>query len=242
MDETTYKSQFGQDRFVEQYIKSDRGSFVEAGAWDGSSISNSYHLEVGLGWRGLLVEPLRRFFPAMHSLRPGSHCFNGVLSPSEEENLPNALYLEAGDRSGVIKWMDPRAVDDIERFFSSRPSEVTLSWLPNANINRLLAWAHLDHVDYFSLDIEGGELEIIKSLRLATTREMGPKDGVTVDLFGIEDNYNGGMDYNEYLKNFGYIRLGHLGPDYFFLHEEKLEALRAERGQSHVDEIFQKLA
>lgn len=242
MDETTYKSQFGQDRFVEQYIRAAPGTFVEAGAWDGVSLSNTYHLEMALGWRGLLVEPLRRFFPAMHARRPGAHCFNGVLSASEEDEVPNALYLEAGDRSGVLKWMDPRAIRDIERFFTAHPGDVGLHWLPNAGISKLLAWAQLDHVDYFSLDIEGGELDIVKSLRLGKEGGAAADGTVAVDLFGIEDNHDGGMAHDAYLRGLGYVRLGHLGPDYFFLHERKLEALRAERGPSHIEEMFQKLA
>lgn len=178
----------------------------------------------------------------MHARRPGSHCFNGVLSASEEGGVPNALYLEAGDRSGVLKWMDPRAIQDIERFFTAHPEDVGLHWLPNAGINALLAWAQLGHVDYFSLDIEGGELEVVKSLRLGKGGEAPQAGTVTVDLFGIEDNHDGGMAYDAYLKGFGYLRLGHLGPDYFFLHERKLEALRAACGPSHIEEMFHKLA
>lgn len=45
------------------------GTFVDVGAHDGVTLSNSYALEVGLGWRGVCVEPLEEVFEALVQAR-----------------------------------------------------------------------------------------------------------------------------------------------------------------------------
>ncbi len=45
------------DRKLERYVDKDGGYFVELGANDGVTQSNSLHFEKFRGWRGLLVEP-----------------------------------------------------------------------------------------------------------------------------------------------------------------------------------------
>ena len=46
-------------------IDRDGGFFVEAGAHDGFTQSNTYWLERFRGWRGLLVEPMPELRPGM---------------------------------------------------------------------------------------------------------------------------------------------------------------------------------
>ena len=55
----SYYSQLGQDRFLnENYFKNKlTGTFVDIGAHDGNTYSNSKFFE-NLGWSGLCVEPI----------------------------------------------------------------------------------------------------------------------------------------------------------------------------------------
>ena len=48
------------DRKLEKYLNYRDGYFIECGANDGYSQSNTYFLEKKLNWRGLLVEGKRR--------------------------------------------------------------------------------------------------------------------------------------------------------------------------------------
>ena len=57
-------AQFFQDLWVVYESKGLKdGFFVEFGAMDGVSLSNSYYLEKTFGWRGILAEPL----PSWHA-------------------------------------------------------------------------------------------------------------------------------------------------------------------------------
>ena len=63
-----FHSQVGQDRFLlENFFRGRRnGVFVDIGAYDGETFSNSLFFERTMGWTGLCVEPL----PSADSKRP----------------------------------------------------------------------------------------------------------------------------------------------------------------------------
>lgn len=52
-----YRSQCGEDIWLDQHLDLRSGFFVEVGAADGVLFSNTYMLEKKYGWKGLLVEP-----------------------------------------------------------------------------------------------------------------------------------------------------------------------------------------
>ena len=45
------------DKQLEQFVNYDNGFFVELGANDGVSQSNSLYFEMNRNWRGVLIEP-----------------------------------------------------------------------------------------------------------------------------------------------------------------------------------------
>lgn len=65
------KSQLQQDIFVLLELKKKRnGDFVEFGATDGVSLSNSYMLENNFGWNGILAEPALSWHESLYRNRP----------------------------------------------------------------------------------------------------------------------------------------------------------------------------
>ena len=47
-----------QAKIISELFKDQKdGFFIEAGAYDGETLSNSLFFELKLGWKGLLVEP-----------------------------------------------------------------------------------------------------------------------------------------------------------------------------------------
>ena len=59
------------------------GVFIEAGAHDGWTGSNTYWLEAALGWRGILVEPVPGLVQACRKERPHCKVFHGALVSHE---------------------------------------------------------------------------------------------------------------------------------------------------------------
>ena len=63
-DRRVYFSQYGQDKFVAEHLFPGmrNGVFVDVGAYDGVTLSNSCFFEREMGWTGLCVEPIPDVF------------------------------------------------------------------------------------------------------------------------------------------------------------------------------------
>lgn len=75
-------SQYGQDLWVDAVLfdRKEKGFFIEAGALDGVSDSNTYFFEKVRNWKGLLVEPTRNFRDKIRRNRKRSVLYQGCLS------------------------------------------------------------------------------------------------------------------------------------------------------------------
>lgn len=73
----------GMDVKLDEIIDRDAGFFVEAGAYDGYTQSNTYWLERGRGWRGLLVEPMPELAEQARLSRPDATVVQCALAPPE---------------------------------------------------------------------------------------------------------------------------------------------------------------
>ena len=87
------------DRRLGRYLRFRNGIFVEAGANDGFTQSNTYYLERFLGWSGLLVEAIPSLCErgkAMSAAQPGFQ-------------LRSCAFSEGGPRGR--SWPEPQKVD-----------------------------------------------------------------------------------------------------------------------------------
>ena len=170
----TYFSQDKQDLFVNNYIKNiTNGTFFEVGAADAVTFSNLLFLERERHWTGVLIEPNTDLCTSLVSLHRKSYIINSCLSLDEKLNvvsfLPAKLLGRIEKSLKSEEWMMTRvqgAFPDIE------PEEVLC--IP---VKSILKEINMPHINFFSLDIEGAELDILKSI---------PFNVVTIDFFMIE--------------------------------------------------------
>jgi len=168
LDETLFKSQHGQDRYVyERFFKErDRlGTFFEAGMVGGVDISNTYFFEKALGWTGICVEA-NPYYAHFAKARPGSKCFQVALGEKEEE----VLFLGAEYIGGILKFMDAKHIDRIEKGYAQKKEKLQLSWVRSTSIMNIFAEAGMSEIDFFSLDIEGGEMAVLKTIDFGKVR------------------------------------------------------------------------
>lgn len=64
-------SQYEEEKYILEAVGSEPGRFLDIGAFDGKTFSNTYRL-VELGWSGLLVEPATAAFAALVALHGGN--------------------------------------------------------------------------------------------------------------------------------------------------------------------------
>lgn len=154
----------------------NNGFFVEVGAYDGLTASNTAYLEKYYGWRGILIEALpHKAFECLRN-RPAAsvvHCalvaddFVGdyvemrhlhtmSIVADGRTLIPDMnLHLERGDKYGSD--VDRRARNI--RFFA-----------PAHTLSAILDKHGSPQVDLFSLDVEGYELNVLRGLDLTRHR------------------------------------------------------------------------
>lgn len=192
-----YYSQVGQDKFLyENFFTNKRGGiFVDIGAYDGIFFSNTYFFEKYLNWDGLCIEPNPEIFKQLKINRKcrsieGCICVNSGLVPFLKINgRPEML-------SGIISLYDPRHLERIEREVKLYGGSTEIIFAKCYSLTQLLLDNHLTKVDYLSLDTEGGELEILKSIDFNI---------IDIDVISVENNY--GIDFNTFLESVGYEKI-----------------------------------
>ena len=147
----------GMDRSLEQLVHERPGVFVEAGAHDGYTQSNTYYLERHLGWRGLLVEAVPELYEKARRRRPRSVVTQAALVAPEDDG--SDVVMQFGDLSSTLGTRDHArgGLDNAGR----APYEVTVR---GRTLSGLLDESGLDRPDLIVLDVEGHELAALRGL------------------------------------------------------------------------------
>lgn len=137
------------DRKLLRYLPKRGGTFIEVGANDGVSQSNTWFLENYRGWSGLLIEPMPDLAAMAKKFRRAPVA-NVALGPAEMEGKTIELVP-----SDLVTRVAPDSGNDARR--------VTV---PVRALSSLLDEHGLGPVDLFSLDVEGYEVEVLRGLDL----------------------------------------------------------------------------
>uniref|UniRef100_A0A2P2IEN7 Protein Star-like n=1 Tax=Hirondellea gigas TaxID=1518452 RepID=A0A2P2IEN7_9CRUS len=144
----------GQSKIVDDFFKQKRyGVFVESGAFDGEFLSNTLFLERVRGWTGLLLEPDASNFNTLKNVNRKAILSNTCVSVKP---YPHKTMFQMYGYLGKLLSMDTIH----EEFEGDRPI-VEVQCFP---LQSLLLAANISSVDYFSLDVEGQEFNVLKTI------------------------------------------------------------------------------
>ena len=203
---TPFVSQYGQDMVVAELLPHRNGTFLDIGAFDGMSFSNSFYLEKHLGWTGVCVEPNPVQFGRLRECR-SCHCEQAaVVARAMDEMEFTVLAGEGAMLSGLCSVVSGEKASRIERMIAAgrtQPEKVSVSC---RTVLEVLRNASLTKVDFISLDIEGGELEIVNSLDF---------DQMGTSVIAVEAN-NRGRELAARLKSWNFDLISILSDDCIF--------------------------
>ncbi len=153
-------AQLLQDLLVVYFTKAKKsGYFVEFGATDGISLSNTKQLEATLDWRGIL-----------RNCHIDTRC---VYSRSNEIVRFRNTY-EAPALAGIEENLLPDDNRELREKFS-------IDEVPTVSLMDLLAtYKAPNSIDYLSVDTEGSELEILRAFDFSAYR---------ISLITVEHNF-----------------------------------------------------
>jgi FkbM family methyltransferase len=175
------------------------GYFFEVGANDGLTQSNTAYLEKYLGWRGILVEPLPAQFHKCLASRPASTVINAALVSNDFSgrtveiayaNLMSTINDPARNLLSVDNHvaMGKQFLKEDEKVLSGHCFTV-----PARTVSSILDDAGQKFVDFFSLDVEGYESEVLKGIDFSRHRPryflIEARDKSKIDLFMSENGY-----------------------------------------------------
>jgi FkbM family methyltransferase len=137
------------DHKLIQLMNFNNGIFIEVGAHDGITQSNTKLLEEFYGWTGLLIEPSRNLFSKLCTNRPESRCFSCALGSFAQNNT----YMW-GDFDGKLM-----SSINGSRLNRSSPKKVLIR-----SLQSILDEVNITHIHLLSLDVEGYELEVLQGI------------------------------------------------------------------------------
>jgi FkbM family methyltransferase len=194
----------GQDLFVVEALDGLRGGFfLDSGASDGVSGSNSLLLESQFGWRGICVEPNTDSFARLVRARSCA-CVNCCLYDRPGEV---SFFEAAGVLGGIVDEYDPGllryARSLVDQQLGADPGPVTKQARTVRSILREHGAPRV--IDYWSLDTEGSELAILTSF---------PWEEYAVRVLTVEHNLTPVRErIRRLLEARGYQRVRVLGID-----------------------------
>ena len=162
-----YFSQAGQDRFLNERIfrGGEGGTFVEIGAADGVQISNTYFFEKKLNWSGICVEPRPEAFTRLSEARK-CVCLQACITDFSGWGR----FLEV-DRapllSGLVSKYDPRHLERVKNEVATAGSDPHELQVRCCTFDELMNANSMSTIDYLSIDTEGGELDLLRSIDFA---------------------------------------------------------------------------
>jgi FkbM family methyltransferase len=150
-------SQGGQDIYVTRILKEKRdGYFIEIGANNGYTMSNTYLLEKNYGWKGICVEATPYKITELTNNRPNAICISSAAFL--ESNLELDFTTCPLDILNVITEYAEIAID-----FLKENGEIikvnTRSLTDILNENNAP-----ENIDYLSIDTNGSEYKVLEGI------------------------------------------------------------------------------
>ena len=128
------------------------GFYIELGAFDGITQSNTYFFELNRNWKGLLIEPSKGSYDLCCKNRPNSIVVN-CCCVSNDYN---------GDK--ILGDFNSKLMSSVN---GQRLHSGDLIQVNALTLEKILDEKHIDvEIDFLSLDTEGYELPILQGLNL----------------------------------------------------------------------------
>jgi len=135
------------------YINYKNGFFIECGANDGVNQSNTWYFEKKLNWHGILVEPVRNVFDQLKENRSKkNYFFNNILTSFANKKKFIKMIYNNKDTLVTKSEYKPNTC----KFYINAKTKT---------LNRILDKIKAPKkIDFFSLDVEGDELNVLKGI------------------------------------------------------------------------------
>ena len=198
-----YYAQNQQDHFLDYFFdKKEGGVFVDVGAHDGVTFSNSCFFERDRNWTGLCVEPIPEVFQELDKNR---NCIKANYCIWEKDGPEKFVRIKGYSEmlSGIYANYEDSHLDRIEKELKTFDGEKEIIDVASIPLAKLLKQHQINKVDFLSLDVEGSELAVLKSIDYNTC---------VFNIILFENNYDD-PTIGQFLVKKGFKFLRRIGKD-----------------------------
>ena len=155
------------DLKLNSYLNFKHGFFVEVGANDGISQSNTLYFERYKGWSGLLIEAIPVLYEKCRQNRPRCIAVNCALVASDY--LEKTIEMHYCNLMSIVKDGLNSAEAEEKHIqsgikFLAKDDETYVVNVPAKTLSEVLNQYRIGHVDLLSLDVEGYEAQVLKGI------------------------------------------------------------------------------
>lgn len=169
------------------------GTFVEVGAFDSKSFSNTWGLAIA-GWSGLYIEPVAESYLlglSNHAKHPNIWHLNTAIGSTE-----GTVKISVGGPLSTTK----QEMIDLFATFGWAKDHHSGNWVQvrMTTLDKALAESSIEHMDLLVIDVEGAELDVLKGFSIAGYLPRL----VIIELHDINPNYQARSNDFELIKQY----------------------------------------
>ena len=202
-----YTSQAGQDKIIKKnfFDGKKNGFFIEIGAYDGISGSNCYHFERFLNWDGIAIEPSNIQF---EKLKKNRKC--KVLNNAISNEVKEVEFIEVTEGLTQMSGINDSSFERNFKIISNNQASKTDSTKLKTITFDDIVPKNKD-IDYLSIDIEGGEMNLLKSIDFQTNR---------IKVISVENNTPKEQNFKNFFEEINFTYLDRIGQDEIFYNRQ----------------------
>ena len=205
-----YTSQAGQDKMIKKnfFDGKKNGFFIEIGAYDGISGSNCYHFERFLNWDGIAIEPSNIQF---EKLKKNRKC--KVLNNAISDEVKEVEFIEVTEGLTQMSGINDSSFERNFKIISNNQASKTDSIkLKTITFDEIVP--KNKDIDYLSIDIEGGEMNLLKSIDFKTNN---------IKVISVENNIPKEQNFKNFFEEINFTYLDRIGQDEIFYNRQNFK-------------------
>ena len=200
-----FASQSGQDKIIKNsFFRSKKnGYFVEIGAFDGVLGSNCIHFEKSMKWKGIAIEPSKIQFEKLSKNR-NCKVLNEAISSTEKD----VEFIEVIEGLTQMSGIDDDNYSSKLIIENNKKNKFNKNKMKTSTFEKSIL---TKEIDYLSIDIEGAELDVLKSINF---------QDYIIKVISVENNSPEKINFNLFLKENNFSFFDRVGQDEIFYNNE----------------------
>ena len=196
-----FASQSGQDKIIKNsFFRSKKnGYFVEIGAFDGVLGSNCIHFEKSMNWEGIAIEPSKTQFEKLSKNR-NCKVLNAAISSTEKD----VEFIEVIEGLTQMSGIDDDNYSAKLIIENNKKNKFNKNKMKTSTFEKSIL---TKEIDYLSIDIEGAELDVLKSINFQE---------YIIKVISVENNNPEKINFNSFLKENNFSFFDRVGQDEIF--------------------------